>query len=326
AAPWFVLVSLQNPEFAQFFFIHEHFTRFLTGEHRRTQAWWYFVPILALGFLPWMFALPAAVAHAWRTERARSTFRPLTFALAWSGFVVVFFSASGSKLPAYILPAFPPLALVLGRYLVDAPAKRLALWALSMAFVALVLAWIAWTAPEDASDDWSRAMYVAAEGWTFLGAGLLFALGLAAAALLWLGRRWLALLALALSVVLAIECLVQAFEKFSPRQSGYEVAQKMLPLLNPGTRLYSVQHYEQTVPFYVGRTMTIVDFVDEFETGFASEPQRWIARLEDFPAAWLRPGEALAIMQPDTYQKLRGQGLPMQLLHEDPRRVLVRKP
>jgi len=45
-----------------------------------------------------------------------------------------------------------------------------------------------------------------------------------------------------------------------------------------------------------------------------------------FPREWLREGEALAIMHPDIYQALRAQGLPMQLVHEDPRRVLVRKP
>jgi 4-amino-4-deoxy-L-arabinose transferase-like glycosyltransferase len=46
--------------------------------------------------------------------------------MLWSAFIVAFFSASGSKLPAYILPAFPALALVLGRYLVEAPTRRLA--------------------------------------------------------------------------------------------------------------------------------------------------------------------------------------------------------
>ena len=45
AAPWFIGVSVRNPEFFNFFFIHEHFTRYLTGEHHREGAWWYFVPL-----------------------------------------------------------------------------------------------------------------------------------------------------------------------------------------------------------------------------------------------------------------------------------------
>ena len=66
--------------------------------------------------------------------------------------------------------------------------------------------------------------------------------------------------------------------------------------------------------------------MDEFETGLRSEPGKAIANLADFPAQWQRPGEALAIMQPDLLERLRAQGLPMQVLHDDPRRVLVRKP
>ncbi len=49
AAPWFVLVSLRNPGFAEFFFIHEHFARYLTKVHQREGAWWYYVPLLLAG-------------------------------------------------------------------------------------------------------------------------------------------------------------------------------------------------------------------------------------------------------------------------------------
>jgi hypothetical protein len=95
-----------------------------------------------------------------------------------------------------------------------------------------------------------------------------------------------------------------------------------------------VRHYEQTVPFYVRRTMTLVDYLDEFEPGIDAEPGKAIACpprkpevcLAAFAAEWRRPGEALAIMQPDLLPRLRDEGLPMQVLHQDPRRVLVRKP
>jgi hypothetical protein len=80
------------------------------------------------------------------------------------------------------------------------------------------------------------------------------------------------------------------------------------------------------VPFYIRRTVTLVDYVDEFETGLVAEPGKDVPKLAGFAAEWLRPGEALAIMAPDLLKELRAQGLPMQVLHEDPRRVLVRKP
>jgi 4-amino-4-deoxy-L-arabinose transferase-like glycosyltransferase len=326
AAPWFVLVSLANPEFARFFFVHEHFERFLTTAHRRVEPWYYFVPILFAGFLPWMFALPAAIVKGWRDEADAPGLRPMRFTLVFAGFILAFFSASGSKLPAYILPIFPPLALALGSYLATAPTRRLALMAAPTVLVAIALGVAAWRAPSSAGDEWNRSLYQAALPWTLAAALLLGVGGAAAAALLWRGRRWLALVCAAASVVFTIDCVEEAYDNFSPRVSGLAVALKMKPLLTPATRLYSVRHYDQTVPFYIGRTLRLVDYFDEFETGLNAEPGMNFPMLGQFIADWMRPGDALAIMQPGTFETLQYIGLPMQVIHEDPRRVLVRKP
>ena len=120
AVPWFVAVSLRNPEFFHFFFIHEHFERFLTNEHHREGAWWYFIPIFAVGILPWLTVLAWAAPRLWSdARRRRQRLRLAALRLVWSAFIFVFFSLSGSKLPSYILPIFPPLALLIGR-----PARR----------------------------------------------------------------------------------------------------------------------------------------------------------------------------------------------------------
>jgi len=325
-APWFIAVSAANPEFAEFFFVHEHFTRFLTNEHRRVQHWSFFLWIAAAGFLPWALALPGAIASAWEKERGRAAFRPMLFALLWSAFIVFFFSLSGSKLPAYILPAFPAIALVLGHYLAEAPTRRLAWMILPLALLAVVLMWVVWHLPSYAGEDWTRVLYRQVQFWGYCTVATLFATSIVCAFLLLRGRRILAIVLVALGIVFSIDHLEDAYEELSPRQSGKLVAEKMQPWLSPATRVYSVQHYEQSVPFYIGRTMTLVDYTDEFATGIAAEPAKVVAQLRDFPADWLRPGEALAIMQPGLLERLRAQGLPMQVLHEDPRRVLVRKP
>jgi 4-amino-4-deoxy-L-arabinose transferase-like glycosyltransferase len=325
AVPWFVAVSSANPEFAHFFFVHEHFERFLTQEHRRVQPAWFFVPILFAGFLPWMFALPAAIAAAWRGEAGRD-FQPLRLALMWSAFVLAFFSASGSKLPAYILPIFPPLALAVGRYLVTAPARRLAQWVAPGIPVAVALGWVAWQYPSSAKDTWSAAMYLAAQPWAIAASAVLLVASVAAVVLFRAGRGGAAIVTIAFAAVLLVGCLEMGYGQLSPRQSGYEVAQKMRPYLTPSVRIYSVKHYDQTIPFYIGRTVTLVDYVDEFELGEKAEPDLWVPGLDAFAAQWQRPGDALAIMQPGAFEKSKAAGLPMQVLHEDPRRVLVRKP
>jgi 4-amino-4-deoxy-L-arabinose transferase-like glycosyltransferase len=325
AAPWFFAVSRANPEFAHFFFVHEHFERFLTTEHRRIEPWWYFLPIVAVGFLPWAFALPAAIVHAWRSESGRR-FQPLRVALLWCAFVVAFFSASGSKLPAYVLPVFPVLAIVLGRYFTDAAPRRLALWAALGALLVIPLALLAIGIDQGTRDPWTMAMYRAAKPWAYAAVVVLLAGTLGGALVLRSGRRWLGLAAVALAGLLLIECIEEGYEKLSPRQSGKAVAQAMKPWLKPSTRLYSVNHYDQTVPFYIKRKVMLVNYRDEFETGLEAEPGLALWETDEFEDEWLRPGDALAIMQPGTFEKFRRLGLPMQVLHEDPRRVLVRKP
>jgi len=325
SVPWFVAVSRANPEFAHFFFVHEHFERFLTHEARRVQPWWFFLPIVAFGFLPWTLALPGAIHDAWAAEAGRR-FQPLRVMLAWCAVVILFFSMSGSKLPAYVLPVFPMLAIVLGRHLAHAPTRRLALWAAAGAMLAIPLAIAAFVMDRGGSDPWTLSLYSAAKPWALAGTAALLAGGIAGSLLLRREHRWPGLAAVALASLLLIYGIERGYEALTPRQSGWAVAQAMKPYLTPRTRLYSVNHYDQTVPFYIGRTVTLVNYHDEFELGEKAEPWKVIADTGKFAQDWLRPGDAMAIMQPGTYDNFRRQGLPMQVLHEDPRRVLVRKP
>ncbi len=326
AAPWFVLVSLANPEFPQFFFVHEHFERFLTKSHRREEPWWYFWPILFVGFLPWMVTLVPAALDGWRREAGGTAFPWRRFAILWTAFVMLFFSASGSKLPAYILPVFPVFAFVLGDWLARAPARSL--WMPVAVIVPLLVAAIAvaWGAPERARNDWTRELYAAARPWVLAGLALL-AITLAAGALrLRAGRKRGAVLAIVAASLLFIDFVEDGYERLAPRQSGLQVAEVMKKSLTPATRLYSVGYYDQTIPFYLGRTVTLVDYRDEFSTGLDREPERAISTLEAFEADWVRPGDAMAIIHPDLHEKLSTRGLAMTLLHRDERRILVRKP
>lgn len=112
--PWFIVVSIKNPEFPRFFFVHEHLERFLTKAHSRYQPPWFFVLILAGSMFPWSFFIPAAFARIWKERRGRE-FDALIFLLLWVAVIFVFFSISSSKLIPYILPVFPATALIIGK-------------------------------------------------------------------------------------------------------------------------------------------------------------------------------------------------------------------
>lgn len=107
AAPWFIAISIREKEFVNFFFVDQHFLRFISTKHSRSGPVYYFLPIILGGMLPWSLYIPRAFAMAWKRPDYR------LFAI-WSALVFLFFSLSGSKLPPYILPVFPALSILIG--------------------------------------------------------------------------------------------------------------------------------------------------------------------------------------------------------------------
>jgi 4-amino-4-deoxy-L-arabinose transferase-like glycosyltransferase len=123
ALPWHVLAALHNPTWAHRYFVYEHWQRFTTTVAGRVEPWWYFGPIVVLGLFPWTGFLGPAVRAATRGGwAARKQNADAWFLLTWAGFVFLFFSVSGSKLIPYILPVFPPLAVLIGASLVRVAA------------------------------------------------------------------------------------------------------------------------------------------------------------------------------------------------------------
>ncbi|MBL8510625.1 MAG: glycosyltransferase family 39 protein [Betaproteobacteria bacterium] len=330
ATPWFVLVSLQNPEFPHFFFIHEHFERFLTTTHRREEPWWFFLPLLFFGYTPWILLLIPAAWAAWRADAANvaaGRFAVLRYIVIFSVFVLFFFSKSGSKLPAYILPLFPLLAIPLGVYLCKADTKRLAWMVSPIIVLALAGSYYAWKAPAArAAGNLSRQLWYSQMGaWVMAAMLALAAAALVAFVAFRYRQKVIALVTLAIGTLLAVEFIEQGYEYISPIQSGYATAQAISPHLKPETRLYAVRIYDQSLPFYLKRTLTLVDYVDEFELGQKQEPAKYLAKLSDFPTAWNAPGPALAMIQPGEVDQFRSMGLAFEVIHQDPRRTVIVK-
>jgi 4-amino-4-deoxy-L-arabinose transferase-like glycosyltransferase len=110
--PWYVLVCHRNPDFFDFFFINQNLMRYTTNIHQRYQPFWYFIPVIVGGFLPWTFLLPAAIK---RMQLSRRTIpNPIWYIIIWFAVTFFFFTPSQSKLATYILPCFAPLALLIG--------------------------------------------------------------------------------------------------------------------------------------------------------------------------------------------------------------------
>jgi 4-amino-4-deoxy-L-arabinose transferase-like glycosyltransferase len=118
ALPWYIVCARRNPDFFRVFIIEHNFKRYLTPEFQHIQPFWYYVPVLLLAFLPWLALLLWSIFAGARHLLQKKPLSPATlFLLTWAAFCILFFSTSHSKLPGYILPAIPAVALLLSRYL-----------------------------------------------------------------------------------------------------------------------------------------------------------------------------------------------------------------
>ena len=113
ALPWYVICAQRNPDFLHVFIFQHNFERYLTPMFQHKQPFWFFVPIAILALLPWTVFLIGSFQEGLRLWREKSwTASPGFFFACWGIFPIVFFSFSESKLPGYILPAVPVLALI----------------------------------------------------------------------------------------------------------------------------------------------------------------------------------------------------------------------
>ena len=132
-APWYLWSNHRNPGYLRYYFWDEHFVRYLTEKFNRSEKWYYFPLVLGVGFLPWTLLSPLSVRHLFKNFDDKNLFLTL-----WVCLPVLFFSLSASKLPHYILPTFPALAMITARAVVDtldrAPVKRLWLVSLPLFF------------------------------------------------------------------------------------------------------------------------------------------------------------------------------------------------
>ena len=114
--PWYILCAIRNPDFLRVFIWQHNFERYLTPIFEHRQPFWFFGPIFLLGILPWLpLLLSASIDSSGRRRFLVDRNSPALFIACWALFTLLFFSLSQSKLPGYILPAFPPAILLLAR-------------------------------------------------------------------------------------------------------------------------------------------------------------------------------------------------------------------
>jgi 4-amino-4-deoxy-L-arabinose transferase-like glycosyltransferase len=329
ATPWFVLVGLKNPEQPHFFFIHEHFDRFLKKEHHREAAWYVFFVLLAGGSVPWVGVLVQSLALGAQARSEPTRFKPRLLLLVWVAFIILFFTKSNSKLPGYIVPVFPAVALLVANYL-DGGSRRGRM--LTAGLTALLGAGLLGFVPfmlrlaRHAGED---VLYAAYQPWV-LAAGLVLLIG-GALAMLYTRhmQRDLTVLVLAVAGFAGTQLLLAGFEPIGKVRAGVN----LLPALqaagagNPAVRVYSVGIYEQSLTYYLNRTVILVDYLDEFSFGLEQQPALAIPTIPAFVQQWRSEAAAgvksIAITRPEIVADLKRQGVPLRVVAGDARRTVI---
>ena len=119
AGPWYVAVGVKTDgAFLNEFFGVHHFNRFRSAMDGHSGPFYYYVVAVLVGMFPWsVFAVPAGLFWVRHLRQKKDDFNALLFISCWAGVYLVIFSLASTKLPNYVLPAYPALALIVGIFL-----------------------------------------------------------------------------------------------------------------------------------------------------------------------------------------------------------------
>lgn len=173
ALPWAVMIYTREPDFWHYFFWIEHIKRFMSHNAQHAKPFFYYISIILVGALPWTALLPSVVQGINKTLLKDPLAR---FAICWCIFPFLFFSTSHGKVGTYILPCFPPLAILIAiglyHYLKQGRKRAFNAGALFLILVILILA-VALVVVEITGFHGFRP-YVQTWKWVLVVSGILF--------------------------------------------------------------------------------------------------------------------------------------------------------
>jgi len=315
ATPWFVLVERRNSGFLQFFFIHEHFQRFASPVAQRPGPIYYFVLIFLAGFLPGVPFFLSSLRKSWTRDEPDAL-----FFLIWFGVVLVFFSLSKSKLPPYLLPAFPAAAAIASRAFFDRQPAGKWIWRASALLATLLPAWVlldptargwvreyglarialagfaillmgAWAAPELSRRGGAAALGGLAVGWT--GFGIMATL---------------------------------AWPKIPPATGPHAICAASVAVRNGGATVVGYQTYLQGLPLALESPVPLADYLGELEPQFEPRPEvreSLFWTREKFWSEWKSGKRYAALIRQRDLKEFQASGVLARVLANAPKHFLL---
>lgn len=318
AGPWFIVMIFREPGYFDFYFIGEHFRRFFQPGYSHQEPIYYFVPILLGGLLPWTFVLPFI---AWRDLEPNPARR---YCLIAAALIFVLFSLARAKLAPYILPAFPPLAVVIADGLATTIEKNKAhrLWWIGpllgcAALTALAIGFMAGRFRAPYPLMVRPALYVAS---------VVFALGgIACASAFRFRRASMGLFALTATAAAAIIVIGYGRRLAEPERS-YAALARTIERLEPNARLVCYPRYIQSLPFYCRRRVIVVNGWTELTFGAEHSPdehQYFFTGRRDLIRLWNDPRPTVFVVDRKEVPTLRRIFGPWRAIAGDRKKIAI---
>jgi 4-amino-4-deoxy-L-arabinose transferase-like glycosyltransferase len=303
AAPWFIAITIREPGFFDFYFIGEHFRRFFDKSYSHDQPIYYYIPILIGGLAPWTLALPFV---PWRRLKPSPARR---FCIIASTTIFVLFSLSSAKLVPYILPAIPPLSIVIADGLVTlidrrgtSDLRRLAAIGPLLGIAGAGAIIVAMRAAE------FRAPYpMMVRPAIEISGAILLAGGVGCFVAFWAQRGGLGLTLVVFTAAAILVTIGYGRLLAEPLRSYAQLARE-IERLQPNARLVCYPRYVQSLPFYTRRRVILVGGKTELTFGSEHDPEAadyFFFRRADLLKLWNDPRATVFVVDRSAFDPIK---------------------
>jgi len=323
ASPWFIAVSIENPEFARFFFIHEHFERYTSDVHDREGPIYYFIPFLLLGLCPWLITSLRSLAlpeFKWLPEKP-GVFNPERFMWTFVAVTFCFFSLGQSKLPGYILPIFPIIAVLSGGQIAIRGRVKAERWV--MLFLGLILLLVAMNVEQLSSARYPAQQWANYAPW-LLASGILFLLSSG----VFFIKKIEQLTAFTSAAVLSLAAtllIVSGANSLAESRSSRMIADVISESLPADAPVFGFQNYPEAAIFYLGRPITVVEYEGELAMGIGLEPAKQIRTQDEFITIWQNLDQAAVVVKLKRLPNLDVEALQGRVVYKGPKSMVIIK-
>jgi len=322
-APWFIAVSLSNPTFAEFFFIHEHFNRYTSDAHNREGPIYYFIPFLLLGVCPWLltslrslfspdFKWIPNTPGEFDAERFMWTFVVVTFC---------FFSLGQSKLPGYILPVLPIIAVISGGQISTRGRVTGDRWV--MFTLGLIFFLGAFGVEQLASTSYTAEQWANYRPW-IMASGICYLLAFTVFSI----QKTPKFTAVAAAAVLSLSSgllILMGANSLTESKSSRVIADIITETLPAGAPIFAFQYFPEAAAFYMARPFTIVEYEGELAMGVRLEPEKFLKTQAEFLEVWQGLDQAAVVVKLNRLKNLKVEALHGKVVYKGPKIMVIIK-